>query len=406
MANSGIPLTTKRRNRSGKCSNPAKHPPHDGCPGRQRHERIDRPADADISAVLESVWQTFGGHWLQASPGTLGILSASDIAEHELELEAYESVRFVQKGKFITFFTAVKRTNSIILEYAAQRLPLTLRQIHYQMVVRYKEDYPNTKHSYDHLNYDLVDARLAGLVPWNAIDDPTRPVHEFAGWASVQEHLLYEAASHHLGRWENQKYRPIVLVEKDAALGVISRGCDDLDTPYMSLKGYGSVTSLRNKVAQHCRIAFGLDKVPIVIHLSDHDASGWDMPRSLQEYLDLLVGQRVDVRHIALTLDQIAKGYGDGLPLPPDPVKTKDPRFKKYVAHLTERELEEGAWEMDALPPEDLHNLIVDEIKSLRDEDKWKEVEAREQEQRAQLKETADRWNDPLPCIGELHDGR
>jgi hypothetical protein len=384
------------------CSNPKKHLAHDTCPGRKRHEKIARPVDANISAALDAVYRTFGAHSMQADPEILGILSASDIAVYGLELEAYEKVPYKQKDKFMSFFTAVKRTNAIILDYAAQNLlPLTLRQIHYQMVVRHREDFPNTKTSYDHLNIDLVDARLAGLVPWNAIDDPTRDVHQFVGWASVQAHLLSVASYHHLNRWENQEYRPIVLVEKDAALGIISRVCDDLDVPYVSLKGYGSVTALRNKVAQHCRVAFDRYKVPVVIHLSDHDASGWDMPRSLQEYLDLLVGRRVDMRHIALTLDQIAKGYGDGEPLPSDPVKSTDPRAKKYIEHLGERGLESGAWEMDALPPADLHNLIADEIKSLRDEDKWNEVEAREQEQREQLRETAGRWNDPLPCIGE-----
>ena len=132
------------------------------------------------------------------------------------------------------------------------------------------------------------------------------------------------------------------------------------------------------------------------------------MPRNLEEYLDLLVGQKVDVRHLALTLDQIAEGYGDGNPLPADPVKKTDPRAKKYLAHLEERGLEPGAWEMDALPPADLHAVIVDEINSLRDEDLWKKVEAEEKEQKQAIAEIADQWRTPLPNIdfllAEIHD--
>ena len=132
------------------------------------------------------------------------------------------------------------------------------------------------------------------------------------------------------------------------------------------------------------------------------------MPRNLVEYLDLLVGQKVDVRHIALTLDQIAKGYGEGEPLPPDPVKSTDPRAKKYLQELAAHGLEPGAWEMDALPPADLHDVIVDEIKSLIDEDLWKEVEGAEKEQKQAIAEIADQWRTPLPNIdfllAEIHD--
>ena len=269
------------------------------------------------------------------------------------------------------------------------------------MVVRYK-DYPNTKVSYDHLAEDLVTARMAGFVPWNAIDDPTRSLHSFRGWDSAQARMRDAALSHHLSRWENQVFSPIVLVEKDAALGIISRACDALDVPYASCKGYGSVSALRNQVAQHCRSALYKDKVPVVIHLSDHDASGWDMPRNLEEYLDLLVGQHVDMRHIALTLDQITAGYGDGEPLPPDPVKSTDPRAEKYIKHLAERGLDAGAWEMDALPPADLHRLIVDEIKSLRDEDLWQQVEDAEKEQQAAIEKLAEEWTTPAACVGEM----
>jgi hypothetical protein len=158
-------------------------------------------------------------------------------------------------------------------------------------------------------------------------------------------------------------------------------------------------------VAAHCRRVLNLGKKPVIIHLSDHDASGWDMPRNLVDYLDMLVGQKVDVRHIALTLDQITAGYGDGKPLPPDPVKDKDPRSKKYIEHLAERGLEPGAWEMDALPPKTLHELIVNEIESCRDEHLWKVIEDTEREEKQAIQEVAERWTDPRANVGEVNRG-
>jgi hypothetical protein len=404
VADNGTPLNAKR-NRSGVCGNPNVHLAHEGCPGRRRAAKIERPVDSAVRAELEDVYRKFGGHWIQADQRILGRLSPDEIETHDFDLKSYEIVPFTQEGKFISFFTSVRRTNAIILDYAGQDLlPLTLRQIHYQMVVRHK-DYPNMKTSYDHLNIDLVQARMSGLVPWNAIDDPTRGVHELTSWDSVRERLAASAAGYHISRWKNQEQWPMVLVEKDAALGVIARACEDFDVPYASLKGYGSVSALRNQVAAHCLRVLDQGKKPVIIHLSDHDASGWDMPRNLVDYLDLLVGQKVDVRHIALTLDQITTGYGDGKPLPPDPVKDKDPRSKKYIEHLAERGLEPGAWEMDALPPKTLHELIVNEIESCRDEHLWKVIEDTEREEKQAIREVAERWTDPRANVAEVNRG-
>ncbi len=400
--NSTTPLSAKR-NRSKMCADTNVHRAHEGCPGRLRAAKVNRPVCATVASALDAVWRKHGRHSvLHADSTELGIISADDIALYNLDVEKYEQIEFKQQDKFASFFTAVQRTNAIILDYAVQDLlPLTLRQIHYQMVVRHK-DYPNTKTSYDHLAQDLVAARLAGFVPWNAIDDPTRGLHEFTGWESAQKRVADAAETFHLSRWANQVWAPIVLVEKDAALGIISRACNDLDVPYASCKGYGSVSALRNQVANHCRVALDRGKSPVVIHLSDHDASGWDMPRNLEEYLDLLVGCHVDMRHIALTLEQIAAGYGDGNPLPSDPVKKADPRSEKYIAHLAERGLEPGAWEMDALSPADLHDRIVNEIDSCRDMTLWKEVEEAEAEQKQTIARVAENWNVPLPNDGEM----
>jgi hypothetical protein len=397
MAVNGVPLSAKR-NRSGICAIPTVHAPHDGCPGRVRAAKTDRPVSAAIAAEIGNMWRTFGGgRILQADHKTLGILSPDEIERYGFDLEAYETLDFKQEDKFASFFTAVQRTNEIILEYAAQGLlPLTLRQIHYQHVVRFK-DYPNIKVSYDHLALDLVNARMAGFVPWNAIDDPTRGLHEWADYESVQERLKFAAFTHHLSRWRNQDYAPVVLVEKDAALSIIARACDLFYVPYASCKGYGSLSSLRNHIASFCLKAIDRGQIPVVIHLSDHDASGWDMPRNLEEYLNLLVRQQVDVRHIALTLNQITEGYGDGNPLPSDPVKKTDPREKKYSQHLEERGLESGAWEMDALPPSVLHDVIVREIESLRDKDLWQKIEDEEKEQKETINKMAESSGEQLP---------
>lgn len=396
MAVSITPLKPKR-NRSGICPDPEAHLPHEGCPGRKRAAPTKFPIDPEIAAEIERVWHTFGPHAIinHGDHNILGILSPEEIDQHSFDLEGYESLDLAQQDKFAMFFTVLKRTNAIILEYAEQDLlPLTLRQVHYQIVVRHK-DYHNNKAHYDNLTATLRDARMAGLVPWNAIDDPTRGMHQWKTFASVKANLISAARRHLLDRWRKQKFAPVVLVEKDAALSILERACDRFYVPYESLKGYGSTTVLRNAVAQHCLRAFDRDQHPVVIHLSDHDCSGWDMERNLQWYMNTLVRRKVDVRHIALTLDQIAAGYGDGNPLPPDPAKTDDPRYEKYSLYLEEKGFENGAWEMDALPPNVINDLIVKEIESLCDKDLWKQTEDQEREQGEIITKLAEAYEEP-----------
>ncbi len=356
------------------------------------------------------MWRTFGaGQILQADHSIIGILSPTQIARFGFDLEAYEPINISQEEKYASLFTMVRWTNGIILEYAPQNLvPLTLRQIHYQLVVRHKT-YINTKLSYDHFTQDLANSRLWGLTPWDAIEDPTRDVHEWHNDESVESALRLAAAGHHLDHWKNQRYAPIVLVEKDAALSIVARAADVYFVPYVSLKGYGSLSVLRNGVGKYCLAALDCDRTPVVIHLSDHDATGWDMVRNLKKYLMMFVHRPVDVRHIALTPAQIIAGYGDGYPLPSDPVKTKDPRSGKYIQSLPESGLEEGAWELDALAPDVLQNIIVNEINSLIDPVAWAKVEAEENEQRAIIVEVANEHGPRIPserCLEGLRATR
>ncbi len=65
---------------------------------------------------------------------------------------------------------AILDANEIIDEYRDQGFTLTLRQLYYQFVARGL--IPNTQRDYKRLGSILNDARLAGLVDWDAICGP------------------------------------------------------------------------------------------------------------------------------------------------------------------------------------------------------------------------------------------
>jgi hypothetical protein len=79
----------------------------------------------------------------------------------------------------------------------------------------------------------------------------------------------------------NQEYYIEVWIEKDALLGILETICKKLDVPYFSCRGYVSQSSMW-EAAQRFREN---DREGILLHLGDHDPSGIDMSRDIQERL-------------------------------------------------------------------------------------------------------------------------
>jgi hypothetical protein len=84
----------------------------------------------------------------------------------------------------------IEQCNEIISDYLGQGLRLTLRQLYYQMVVR--NAIRNLERSYKNLSKLLSDARLAGLVDWDAIEDRLRLPRVPQEFANLRE--LVQAA--------------------------------------------------------------------------------------------------------------------------------------------------------------------------------------------------------------------
>ena len=74
----------------------------------------------------------------------------------------YVPKRFTAKRAWM-----IETANQIIEEYQRQGFVLTLRQLYYQFVARGLV--ANDQHNYDKLGVTISEARLAGLVDWEAI---------------------------------------------------------------------------------------------------------------------------------------------------------------------------------------------------------------------------------------------
>jgi hypothetical protein len=255
--------------------------------------------------------------------------------------------------------TMVEQANSVIEEYLAQDFRLTLRQLFYQFVARAQLE--NTFKQYKRLGAIVRNARDGGRIDWDAIEDRTRTVQTHAFWNSPDHIISEDAEVYREDLWGGQRYRPEVWIEKDALIGVIEGVCTELRVPYFAHRGNNSQT-LQYQAGK--RFAGYLDHglIPLVLHLADHDPNGIDMTRDNIERLRLYARADIEVRRIALNLDQVRQ-YAP----PPSFAKEKDKRFPAYVRQFGTRE----CWELDALPPTVIANLIRSEIEGLIDQRAW-----------------------------------
>lgn len=284
---------------------------------------------------------------------------------------AYISKRFNSKAR-----ERIEQANQIIAEYQAAGFDLTLRQLYYQFVAR--DLIPNTMKSYKALGNVINDARLAGLIDWEAIEDRTRSLRKRSHWDDPSGVIESAAASYGLDLWEDQDERVEVWIEKDALVGVIERVCTELDVPYFSCRGYTSQSELWR--AARRQISYG--KPTTVIHLGDHDPSGKDMTRDIQDRLRLF-GADATIERIALNMDQVRKWK-----LPPNPAKITDSRFAAYEA-----EFGSESWELDALDPTKIEKMIRTAVEAHLDRERFDDREQQQEDDRKLLNKCSNEWD-------------
>lgn len=294
---------------------------------------------------------------------------------------------FIDRNFAPTSLTIIEQANEIITAYRAQGFTLTLRQLYYQFVSR--DLLPNKQTEYKRLGSIINDARLAGLIDWSAIEDRTRNVRTHPSWETPADIIESAASGYAEDLWEGQEYRPEVWIEKDALLGVIEPVCSRYRIPYFACRGY---TSQSEQYRAGKRFARHIDAglTPLVIHLGDHDPSGIDMTRDNFDRLTMFSRSEVEVRRIALNMDQIRKHRP-----PPNPAKETDSRSSGYIAKYGNK-----SWELDALDPTVIDRLIAAEVQDVLDTSAWENAVAKEMKRRKFLKKASERWEEIEEMLG------
>jgi hypothetical protein len=296
---------------------------------------------------------------------------------------AYQDFRFGEDR-----LALIETADAIAEEYRRAGYTLTLRQLYYQFVARGL--IPNTERSYKNLGNAVNDGRLAGIISWEAIEDRGRGINEWLIEEEEREVLNGIDQRFGLDFWERQNAYVEVWVEKDALSSVIERPCRRWRVPYMPCKGYLSASEAWRAGRRFMRMA-SQGRRCVMIHLGDHDPSGMDMTRDNASRLELFGEAPVEVRRIALNMDQVEQ-YRP----PENPAKLSDSRAADYVLQFGDK-----SWELDALEPRVLDALISDEIETLVDQYVWDETAAEERDRREILASIYERFDDVSTFLRE-----
>ena len=140
-------------------------------------------------------------------------------------------------------------------------------------------------------------------------------------------------------------------------------------------RGYSSVTAMHDAALRFRQQEEVLQKNCIILYLGDHDPSGIDMVRDIRDRLFTFCCD-IEVERIALSKDQILE-YRP----PPNPAKIDDPRANNYI-----KKYGNISWELDALKPEILSDLVESNILKYLDSDEFQKVVGQENQDKVKLK--------------------
>jgi len=273
-------------------------------------------------------------------------------------------------------------TKNVLDQYTGTAV--TVRQLYYRLVAG--GIIPNNLRAYKNLVAALSDWRRMRLLPFEAFEDRTRALHRMdigqrhdnpIGWARYfLNDGVASAKDYSLARWFGQAERVIVAVEKQALEGPFMEVCRELGVDLIVARGYPSLSYLAdiaNSMHPDDRALDG--RKNILLYFGDHDPSGQNIPEVIERDLRGLFGISFDLTRVALNPDQV-----EAMDLIPAPVKLTDSRAEGFIA-----EHGEEVYELDAIEPHALQELIREAVNEHFDEDAFTDREEKVRRGKARI---------------------
>lgn len=249
--------------------------------------------------------------------------------------------------------------------------PMTVRQVFYRLVSL--GAIPKTEAAYKGTVCRLLsEMRRDRVLPFGWLADSTRWMRKAPSFSSLHDALRRTVENYRRALWDSQPVYVEVWLEKDALAGVLFEETDPWDVPLMVTRGYPSLSYLYEAAE-----AIATKRKPCFLYyLGDHDPSGVDIPRKVEEDLREFAPE-ADIRfhRVAVNPEQIR-----ALRLPTRPTKSTDSRSKGFEGESVE---------VDAIPPNVLRGMVESCIKQHIDPHRYDMLLTIEQEEREALERIA-----------------
>jgi len=243
----------------------------------------------------------------------------------------------------------IEALDDALREIVDQFRPVTVRQVFYQAVNRALVPKSETKGSRV-VQRRLVVLRESGAIPYGSIVDGTRYVHGHRRYHDLDEFTTYAAGLYRKDYWSTSEVNVEVWLEKDALKGVlVPTVVNECGLGLHVTRGFASITYLQEAAEE-----IELDGRPTYVYvLTDFDPSGVSIAEKVEEELKSRAPDaEIVVERLAVDRAQI-----DRWNLPTRPTKASDTRAAKF-----RRLYGTDSVELDAIPPDELRNLVRDAI--------------------------------------------
>lgn len=265
---------------------------------------------------------------------------------------------------------------AILQQYAG--VPITVRQMFYRLVAA--NIIENNQRQYVRVSRVLTKARKFGYISPRAFVDRTRETYRESCWADLPEFLRAVKASYRRDPWTEQGTWPEVWLEKEALGSLFEPICNRHCVTLCITRGRPSFSYMweaQIRWSKKCREG----KDITIFYFGDFDPTGVAIPQNIQdEWIDSTeTGRRpIELKIICLTREQ-AIGYPQAF------VKEADPNTKAFVERYGDR-----CVELDAIPPNELQDMVEVVINNAIEQDQWTEDEHSENQEKDRLTEIID----------------
>jgi hypothetical protein len=213
-----------------------------------------------------------------------------DVAEIKNELT---SAIWPTKDEHYAFDRRKPKTLTLVEEtkrYLAQEGDMSLRHLFYHLVstidpVTGEKLLINNQANYANLTGHIVNARLRGDIPTDALLDNARESITHGSWANPAAFRKSVAGAYKIDMWENQETLVEIWTEKDSVVSILENTITEWRVPLRVLRGPSSLTYVDT-------IAKDWEEIirPVhVYYLGDHDPAGYTIETSARERLFLLL---------------------------------------------------------------------------------------------------------------------